>query len=232
MYLPALPTITSQLGTTSSAVSSPSPARCSASGWASWCSGTLSDALGRRRRCSRAPRCTSSRRCSSWSPERRRPGRAAAAGGRRRAAGAVIAVAVVRDLYDGRAAATMLSGSSSSSVGAGARTDDRWRRSSSSPRGARLRAAGRLRRPAGRRRFFALPETLLAARRRSRGVGGARCELPRAAPRLALLVGLCSSPGSPSRAVQLRLRVRLRLPGQFGLDQQHSHSCSAPACSG
>ncbi|MDQ1661466.1 MAG: transporter, family, multidrug resistance protein, partial [Blastococcus sp.] len=110
MYLPALPTITGQLGTTSSAVQLTLTGTLLGLGLGQLVLGPLSDALGRRRPLLAG---TALHVLASLlvlvAPNVAVLGALRLLQGAGAAAGAVIAVAVVRDLYDGRAAATMLS---------------------------------------------------------------------------------------------------------------------------
>jgi DHA1 family bicyclomycin/chloramphenicol resistance-like MFS transporter len=110
MYLPALPTITTQLGTTSSAVQLTLTGTLLGLGLGQLLLGPLSDALGRRRPLLAG---TALHVLASLlvlvAPNVAVLGALRLLQGAGAAAGAVIAVAVVRDLYDGRAAATMLS---------------------------------------------------------------------------------------------------------------------------
>jgi DHA1 family bicyclomycin/chloramphenicol resistance-like MFS transporter len=110
MYLPALPTITGQLGTTSSAVQLTLTGTLLGLGLGQLVLGPLSDALGRRRPLLAG---TALHVLASLlvlvAPNVTVLGALRLLQGAGAAAGAVIAVAVVRDLYDGRAAATMLS---------------------------------------------------------------------------------------------------------------------------
>ena len=157
MYLPALPTITRGAG--DHVGDGPAHAHRHAGRprrSASWCSARCPTRFGRRRPLLAGTALHVARLAArAGRPEHRRPRRAAGAAGRRRAAaGAVIALAVVRDLFDGRAAATMLS-RLFLVIGrrAGARADDRRRDPAVHLLARRLRAAGRLRRAAARRRL-------------------------------------------------------------------------------
>jgi DHA1 family bicyclomycin/chloramphenicol resistance-like MFS transporter len=174
MYLPALPTITSQLGTTSSAVQLTLTGTLLGLGLGQLVLGPLSDALGRRR-----PLLAGTALHVLASLLVLVAPNIAVLGGLRllqgvgAAAGAVIAVAVVRDLYDGRAAATMLSrlflilGAApvlAPTIGGEILRFTSWRGVF-----ALLAAYGVLMLVVG---WMALPETLPAERRRSSGVRG------------------------------------------------------------
>jgi len=110
MYLPSLPTITRQLGTTSAAVQLTLTGTLLGLGLGQLVIGPLSDALGRRRPLLAG---TALHVLASLlvlvAPNVAVLGALRLLQGAGAAAGAVIAVAVVRDLYEGRAAATMLS---------------------------------------------------------------------------------------------------------------------------
>jgi DHA1 family bicyclomycin/chloramphenicol resistance-like MFS transporter len=110
MYLPALPSITRQLGTTSSAVQLTLTGTLVGLGLGQLILGPLSDALGRRRPLLAG---TALHVLASLlvliAPNIAVLGALRLLQGLGAAAGAVIAVAVVRDLFDGRAAASMLS---------------------------------------------------------------------------------------------------------------------------
>src|SRR6476469_8727435 len=158
MYLPALPTITRQLATTSATVQLTLTGTLVGLGLGQLVLGPLSDALGRRRPLLAG---TALHVLASLlvllAPNVAVLGALRVIQGAGAAAGAVIAVAVVRDLYDGRAAATMLSrlflilGAApvlAPTIGGEILQFTSWRG------------------------VFALPETLPAARRRSSGVRG------------------------------------------------------------
>ncbi|RBY75466.1 Bcr/CflA family drug resistance efflux transporter [Geodermatophilus sp. TF02-6] len=110
MYLPALPTITEELGTTSAAVQLTLTGTLVGLGLGQLVLGPLSDALGRRR-----PLLAGTALYVLASllvlvaPDVGVLGVLRVLQGMGSAAGAVIAMAVVRDLYSGRAAATVLS---------------------------------------------------------------------------------------------------------------------------
>ncbi|WP_369139150.1 multidrug effflux MFS transporter [Modestobacter versicolor] len=110
MYLPALPTITTELGTTSAAVQLTLTGTLLGLGLGQLVLGPLSDALGRRRPLIAG---TVLHVVASLlvllAPNVAVLGVLRVLQGVGAAAGAVIAIAVVRDLFDGRAAATMLS---------------------------------------------------------------------------------------------------------------------------
>src|SRR3954470_22346672 len=110
MYLPALPTITRELGTTSATVQLTLTGTLVGLGLGQLVLGPLSDALGRRRPLLAG---TALHVLASLlvlvAPNVAVLGALRVLQGAGAAAGAVIAIAVVRDLYDGRAAATMLS---------------------------------------------------------------------------------------------------------------------------
>jgi DHA1 family bicyclomycin/chloramphenicol resistance-like MFS transporter len=174
MYLPALPTITRQLGTTSSAVQLTLTGTLLGLGLGQLVLGPLSDALGRRRPLLAG---TALHVLASLlvlvAPNVAVLGALRLLQGAGAAAGAVIAIAVVRDLYDGRAAATMLSrlflilGAApvlAPTIGGEILQFTSWRGVF-----ALLAAYGVLMVVVG---FFALPETLPAERRRSSGVRG------------------------------------------------------------
>src|SRR6476469_3690552 len=174
MYLPSLPTITRQLGTTSAAVQLTLTGTLLGLGLGQLVLGPLSDALGRRRPLLAG---TGLHVLASLlvlvAPNVAVLGALRLLQGAGAAAGAVIAVAVVRDLYDGRAAATMLSrlflilGAApvlAPTIGGEILQFTSWRGVF-----ALLAAYGVLLVVVG---FFALPETLPAARRRSSGVRG------------------------------------------------------------
>ena len=174
MYLPALPTITSQLGTTSSAVQLTLTGTLLGLGLGQLVLGPLSDALGRRRPLLAG---TALHVLASLlvlvAPNVAVLGALRLLQGAGAAAGAVIAVAVVRDLYDGRAAATMLSrlflilGAApvlAPTIGGEILQFTSWRGVF-----ALLAAYGVLLLVVG---ALALPETLPAERRRSSGLVG------------------------------------------------------------
>src|SRR4051812_42670326 len=110
MYLPALPTITRQLETTSAAVQLTLTGTLVGLALGQLVLGPLSDALGRKRPLLAG---TALHVLASLlvlvAPNLAVLGALRVMQGVGTAAGAVIAIAVVRDLYDGRAAATMLS---------------------------------------------------------------------------------------------------------------------------
>ncbi len=110
MYLPALPTITRQLETTSAAVQLTLTGTLVGLALGQLVLGPLSDALGRKRPLLAG---TALHVLASLlvlvAPNLAVLGALRVLQGVGTAAGAVIAIAVVRDLYDGRAAATMLS---------------------------------------------------------------------------------------------------------------------------
>src|SRR4051812_42475624 len=110
MYLPALPTITRELGTTSATVQLTLTGTLLGLGLGQLVLGPLSDAFGRRRPLLAG---TALHVLASLlvlvAPNVAVLGTLRVLQGTGAAAGAVIALAVVRDLYDGRAAATMLS---------------------------------------------------------------------------------------------------------------------------
>ena len=111
MYLPALPTITRELGTTSATVQLTLTGTLVGLGArASWCSGRCPTPSAAAARCSPG---TALHVLASLlvlvAPNVAVLGALRVLQGVGAAAGAVIALAVVRDLYDGRAAATMLS---------------------------------------------------------------------------------------------------------------------------
>jgi DHA1 family bicyclomycin/chloramphenicol resistance-like MFS transporter len=110
MYLPALPTITRELGTTSATVQLTLTGTLVGLGLGQLVLGPLSDAFGRRRPLLAG---TALHVLASLlvlvAPNIAVLGALRVLQGVGAAAGAVIALAVVRDLYDGRAAATMLS---------------------------------------------------------------------------------------------------------------------------
>src|SRR4051794_5410713 len=110
MYLPALPTITRELGTTSATVQLTLTGTLLGLGLGQLVLGPLSDAFGRRRPLLAG---TALHVLASLlvlvAPNVAVLGTLRVLQGAGAAAGAVIALAVVRDLYDGRAAATMLS---------------------------------------------------------------------------------------------------------------------------
>src|SRR3954470_3838974 len=110
MYLPALPTITRELGTTASTVQLTLTGPLVGLGLGQLVLGPLSDAFGRRRPLLAG---TALHVLASLlvlvAPNVAVLGTLRVLQGTGAAAGAVIALAVVRDLYDGRAAATMLS---------------------------------------------------------------------------------------------------------------------------
>jgi DHA1 family bicyclomycin/chloramphenicol resistance-like MFS transporter len=110
MYLPALPTITDELATTSSTVQLTLTGTLVGLALGQLVLGPLSDALGRRRPLLAG---TALHVLASLlvliAPNVAVLGLLRLVQGAGAAAGAVIAIAVVRDLYDGRAAATMLS---------------------------------------------------------------------------------------------------------------------------
>jgi DHA1 family bicyclomycin/chloramphenicol resistance-like MFS transporter len=110
MYLPALPTITEDLGTTSSAVQLTLTGTLVGLALGQLVLGPLSDALGRRRPLlvGTAVHVLASL-LVLLAPNVAVLGLLRVLQGTGTAAGAVIALAVVRDLFDGRAAATMLS---------------------------------------------------------------------------------------------------------------------------
>jgi MFS transporter, DHA1 family, multidrug resistance protein len=110
MYLPALPTITDELGTTSSAVQLTLTGTLVGLALGQLVLGPLSDALGRRRPLlvGTAVHVLASL-LVLLAPNVAVLGALRVLQGAGAAAGAVIAIAVVRDLFDGRAAATMLS---------------------------------------------------------------------------------------------------------------------------
>jgi DHA1 family bicyclomycin/chloramphenicol resistance-like MFS transporter len=174
MYLPALPSITRQLGTTSSAVQLTLTGTLVGLGLGQLILGPLSDALGRRR-----PLLAGTALHVVASLLVLIAPNIAVLGGLRllqgvgAAAGAVIAVAVVRDLFDGRAAASMLSrlflilGAApvlAPTIGGEILGFTSWRGVF-----ALLAAYGVLMVIAG---AIALPETLPAERRQSSGVRG------------------------------------------------------------
>src|SRR5215207_9390210 len=110
MYLPALPTITTQLETTSAAVQLTLTGTLVGLALGQLVLGPVSDALGRKRPLLAG---TALHVLASLlvlvSPNLAVLGALRVLQGVGTAAGAVIAIAIVRDLYDGRAAATMLS---------------------------------------------------------------------------------------------------------------------------
>src|SRR3954468_20232977 len=110
MYLPALPTITRELETTSAAVQLTLTGTLIGLALGQLVLGPLSDALGRRRPLLAG---TGLHVLASVlvlvAPNLAVLGALRVLQGVGTAAGAVIAIAIVRDLYDGRAAATMLS---------------------------------------------------------------------------------------------------------------------------
>src|SRR3954453_20968444 len=110
MYLPALPTITRELGTTSATVQLTLTGTLLGLGLGQLVLGPLSDAFGRRRPLLAG---TALHVLASLlvlvAPNVAVLGTLRVLQGAGAAVGAVIALAVVRDLYDGRAAATMLS---------------------------------------------------------------------------------------------------------------------------
>jgi DHA1 family bicyclomycin/chloramphenicol resistance-like MFS transporter len=110
MYLPALPTITRELETTSAAVQLTLTGTLVGLALGQLVLGPLSDALGRRRPLLAG---TALHVLASLlvlvAPNLAVLGALRVVQGVGTAAGAVIAIAIVRDLYDGRAAATMLS---------------------------------------------------------------------------------------------------------------------------
>ncbi|TFV81307.1 multidrug effflux MFS transporter [Blastococcus sp. CT_GayMR16] len=110
MYLPALPTITRELGTTASTVQLTLTGTLVGLGLGQLVLGPLSDAFGRRRPLLAG---TALHVLASLlvlvAPNVAVLGALRVLQGVGAAAGAVIAIAVVRDLYNGRAAATMLS---------------------------------------------------------------------------------------------------------------------------
>jgi DHA1 family bicyclomycin/chloramphenicol resistance-like MFS transporter len=110
MYLPALPTITRELETTSAAVQLTLTGTLVGLALGQLVLGPLSDALGRRRPLLAG---TALHVLASLlvlvAPDLAVLGALRVLQGVGTAAGAVIAIAIVRDLYDGRAAATMLS---------------------------------------------------------------------------------------------------------------------------
>src|SRR5919107_2797142 len=110
MYLPALPTITTELGTTSSAVQLTLTGTLVGLALGQLVLGPLSDALGRRRPLlvGTAVHVLASL-LVLLAPNVAVLGALRVLQGVGTAAGAVIALAVVRDLYTGRAAATLLS---------------------------------------------------------------------------------------------------------------------------
>jgi DHA1 family bicyclomycin/chloramphenicol resistance-like MFS transporter len=174
MYLPALPSITRQLGTTSSAVQLTLTGTLVGLGLGQLILGPLSDALGRRRPLLAG---TALHVLASLlvliAPNIAVLGALRLLQGVGAAAGAVIAVAVVRDLFDGRAAASMLSrlflilGAApvlAPTIGGEILSFTSWRGVF-----ALLAAYGVLMVIAG---AIALPETLPAERRQSSGVRG------------------------------------------------------------
>lgn len=110
MYLPALPTITTELETTESVVQLTLTGTLLGLGLGQLVIGPLSDALGRKRPllAGTALHLLASLLCVI-APNVAVLGLLRVLQGVGAAAGAVIAIAIVRDLYEGRAAATMLS---------------------------------------------------------------------------------------------------------------------------
>jgi MFS transporter, DHA1 family, multidrug resistance protein len=110
MYLPALPTITTELETTSTVIQLTLTGTLLGLGLGQLVIGPLSDALGRRRPllAGTALHVLASLICLV-APNVAVLGAARVLQGLGAAAGAVIALAIVRDLYTGRAAATLLS---------------------------------------------------------------------------------------------------------------------------
>ena len=174
MYLPALPSITGQLGTTSSAVQLTLTGTLLGLGLGQLVLGPLSDALGRRRPLLAG---TALHVLASLlvlvAPNIAVLGVLRLLQGVGAAAGAVVAVAVVRDLFDGRAAASMLSrlflilGAApvlAPTIGGEILSFTSWRGVF-----ALLAAYGVLMLVVG---SLALPETLPAERRQSSGVRG------------------------------------------------------------
>jgi DHA1 family bicyclomycin/chloramphenicol resistance-like MFS transporter len=174
MYLPALPTITRDLATTSATVQLTLTGTLVGLGLGQLVLGPLSDALGRRRPLLAG---TALHVLASLlvlvAPNVAVLGALRVLQGAGAAAGAVIAIAVVRDLYDGRAAATMLSrlflvlGAApvlAPTIGGEILAFTSWRGVF-----ALLAAFGLLLLGVG---GIGLPETLPAERRRSAGVRG------------------------------------------------------------
>ena len=174
MYLPALPTITRELETTSAAVQLTLTGTLVGLALGQLVLGPLSDALGRRRPLLAG---TALHVVASLlvlvAPNLAVLGTLRVLQGVGTAAGAVIAIAIVRDLYDGRAAATMLSrlflvlGAApvlAPTIGGELLRFTSWRGIF-----AFLAVYGVLMIVVGAR---ALPETLPPERRRSSGIGG------------------------------------------------------------
>jgi DHA1 family bicyclomycin/chloramphenicol resistance-like MFS transporter len=174
MYLPALPTITRDLGTTSAAVQLTLTGTLVGLALGQLVLGPLSDALGRRRPLLAG---TALHVAASLlvlvAPNLAVLGVLRVLQGAGAAAGAVIALAIVRDLYEGRRAATMLSrlflvlGAApvlAPTIGGELLRFTSWRGIF-----AVLAVYGVLMIAVGAR---ALPETLPAERRRSSGIGG------------------------------------------------------------
>ena len=235
MYLPALPTITDQLATTSATVQLTLTGTLIGLALGQLVLGPLSDALGRR-----GPLLagTALHVVASLlvlvAPTIAVLGALRVLQGVGTAAGAVIALAIVRDLYDGRAAATMLSrlflvlGAApvlAPTIGG--------RAAAVHVLAGDLRAPGRLRNAHARGRLV-LPEGD-PARGPADQQRGARhpARLPLALPRRHVRRPGAGRRPDHGRAVQLRLRARRSSTRRSSASTSSSSACcSAPAPSG